>query len=129
MPPNVADKNSRSQDQWWNVLGLIAGLDATPTQKVFLVLVLRHTNNREGYGWASQQTLAWEMCTDTRTVQRAFQWATESGFVRVERIRKAKRPTEANNHYWLDVEQMKLLQRQREHTTRTSRDNAHEHTT
>jgi hypothetical protein len=129
MPPNLAGKTGHGQDAWWDILRLIAGLDATATQKFLLVLVLRHTNKRKGYGWASQQTLAWEMNTDTRTVQRAFQWATESGIVRVERIRKAKSPTEQVNHYSLDVERMKLLQRQREHPTPTSGDKAHEHTT
>ncbi len=129
MPPKITKKSSHGQDQWWDALRLIAGLDATATQKYLLTLVFRHTNKTKGYAWASQETLAWEMCTDTRTVQRAFQWATETGIVCVQRIRKAKRPSEQHNHYSLDVERMKLLQRQREHPTPTSGDKAHEHTT
>jgi len=114
MPPNLPDKTSRGQDQWWDALRLIAGLDATPTQKYLLTLVHRHTNRKTGRAWASQKTLAREMGVDDSTVERIFRWGKQTGIVCVERVRKGKNPAEQHNFYWLDTARMKLLQRKPE---------------
>jgi hypothetical protein len=114
MPPNVAEKTSHGQDAWWDALRLIAGLDATPTQKYLLTLVHRHTNRKTRRAWASQKTVAWEMSVDDSTVERIFRWGKQKGIIRVERVRKGKNPADQHNFYWLDTERMKVLQRKPE---------------
>ncbi|HEY2545769.1 MAG TPA: hypothetical protein VGI46_06880 [Candidatus Acidoferrum sp.] len=95
--------------QWWSVLSLIAGLDATPTQKYLLDLILRHTNSKKGYAWAEQRTLAVEMCVSVPTVERAFAWGKKLGIVIVREVRTG--PKTQHNEYWLSIERLKELQR------------------
>jgi hypothetical protein len=108
-------KSHKQENQWWYVEGLIAGLDATPTQKYLLTLIHLHTNARKNYAWMSQESLAREMCTDLSTVERAFRWAKKIGVVGVRRIRTGKLPSDQCNTYWLEIEQLKQRQRPPKH--------------
>jgi len=109
------DKKTNEVNQWWHVLALIAGLDAMPTQKYLLTLILRHTHSRKRFAWADQETLAAEMCVDVSTVERAFRWAKRIGAVGVRRVRTGKGKADQFNEYWLDIERLKELQRQAKH--------------
>lgn len=123
---NVPRSARKANDQWWYVQSLITRLDATPTEKYALTLVHRHTNRKTGWAWASQEKLAGEMGVDVRTVKRIFaKWGKQRRVIRVLRIRKAKRPTEQNNHYCLDIEALKAWQ----HRTPMSPDKPSEHGT
>ncbi len=109
--PNIPQPDKK----WFHVLALIAGIDATPTQKYLLTLVLRHTHSRKGFAWANQETLAAEMCVDVSTVERAFRWAKGSGIVGVRRIRTGKGKAAQYNEYWVNVERLGELQRRAKH--------------
>lgn len=106
----ASGRKSEHSRPWWYVLGLIAGLDATPTQKYLLTLVFRHTHRIKGFAWSSQESLALEMCTDLSTVERIFQWAKKIGVVSVRRVRTGKHPKDQHNEFWLNIERLKELQ-------------------
>jgi hypothetical protein len=109
---NIAQgKSHKQENQWWFVQGLIAGLDATPTQKYLLTLIHLHTNARKNYAWMSQESLAREMCTDLSTVKRAFRWGKQLGVIGVRRVRTGKGKDDQYNEYWLELERLKELQR------------------
>ena len=115
MPKIPQEKNSPQAHQWWYVENLIAGLDATPTEKYLLTRVHLHINRKSGRAWASQKTLAVEASTDLRTVERFFAKMKRLGAVQVHRIRTGKSPSDQYNEYWLDVERLCELQRPAKH--------------
>jgi hypothetical protein len=108
---NIARGEKQGQEQWWWVERLIAGLDATPTQKYLLTLIHLHSNSRKGFAWASQETLAHELCTDPSTVKRVFRWGKQLGVIGVRRVRTGKGKDDQYNEYWLEPERLKELQR------------------
>jgi hypothetical protein len=134
---NNSEKENAKQEQkaekhsWWHLAKLIAGIQATPTEKYFLTLVAGHTNTRKGFAWASQETLAQEMCVDLRTVGRVFAWAKKLGVIGVRRVRTGKLPSEQHNEYQLAIERLEQLQPKKssEHQTLMSGDTHTEHQT
>lgn len=106
--------NKPAQTPWY-IANLIAGLDATPTQKYLLTLIHQHTHSRKGYAWTKQETLAQEMCVDLSTAKRGFRWGKKRGIVGVRRIRTGKGKDDQYNEYWLVVERLEELQRPPQH--------------
>lgn len=102
-------------ESWWHVSGLIAGINATPVRKYFLTLAHRHTNRQKGHAWASQQTLAREMCISVSTVERLFRWGKDKGIVGVRRVKTGKGKDDQYNQYWLVIDRLQELQRQVDH--------------
>jgi hypothetical protein len=90
----------KKREIWRYVLGLVAGIEATATQKYFLVLVHHHGYRHKGFAWASHETLAREMHVGVAVIERIFQWAKNIGVV-----------GEGNRAYWLDIERLEALQR------------------
>lgn len=111
----VTQRKKQGQDQWWYVEQLVVGMDATPTRKYFLTLVHLHQNRKTGVAWASQETLAREMCVDLSTVERCFRWAKQIGVVYVRAVRTGKRPSDQHNEYFQKIERLKEFQRPPEH--------------
>jgi hypothetical protein len=101
----------KQRDGWSQVLELIAGIEATTTQKYFLTLVYRHTNWRKGVAWASQNKLAQEMCVSERTAKRIYRWAKRLGVINSTLVRTGKLPADQHNEYSLNIERLKELQR------------------
>jgi hypothetical protein len=110
---NGEQEKDATAGNWWYVAQLIAGIDASPTQKYFLTLIQTHTNKRRRYAWASQRSLAAEMGTDVSTVNRSFRWGKQLGVVGVRRVRTGKGKMDQYNEYWIVTERLKELQRPR----------------
>jgi hypothetical protein len=90
----------KRREIWRYVLGLVAGIEATATQKYFLVRVHHHGYRHKGFAWASPETLAGDMGVSVAAVERIFQWAKNVGVV-----------GEGNRAYWLNIDRLEALQR------------------
>ncbi|SRR6266436_1449428 len=117
----------KTENHWWYVESLIAGLNASPTRKYLLTLVHRHTHTRKGFAWADQKTLAHEMGVDLSTVKRAFRWGKKIGVIIVRRIRTGKGHSDQYNEYWLYIPRLKELQRTEEHPAPVTGASSEEH--
>jgi hypothetical protein len=107
----VSTPLGKQRDAWWQVLELIAGIEATATQKYFLTLVHRHTNWRKGYAWAAQKTLGQEMCVSESSAKRTYRWAKKLGVINSRLVRTGKLPKDQHNEYSLNIERLRELQR------------------
>ena len=107
---NVAEKKSSSQvkQSWWRIQQLIFGADLPSEIKSLLLVILYHQGTN-GFAFASQKLLAWELNTFERNIRRWFADAKVLGVVRVERIRKGKK--DRPNHYWIDIGGLETQQR------------------
>jgi hypothetical protein len=114
--PDRSKQKIQSQDQpWYRIADLIAGIDATPTQKNLLTRIQRHTHARKGFAWMSQEELAREMRVSVSTVERGFAWGKKLGVITVVPQRTGNNPADQFNHYWLNIERLKELQSPPEH--------------
>jgi hypothetical protein len=97
-----ANAKVKRREIWRYILGLVAGIDATATQKYFLVRVHHHGYRHKGFAWASHETLAREMRVSVAAVEQLFQRAKNIGVVGT-----------GNRAYWLNIDRLEALQRVR----------------
>jgi hypothetical protein len=93
-------EDKKKSMQWRHVQALIAGMEASPTQKCLLIVIHCHAQ-RKGFACASMETLAREIGASLRTTRRTVQLARQRGVVTVE----------GTDRYWLNIERLKELQR------------------